>query len=105
MELDPATAANLKIAGAALAGGMVRMFLRPTRTLLQTAMLLASCITCGTFGTTPVMRWFDMPDEYVGSVGALLGFIGLSFAEGVLRAVDAFDFRAVLNSLIRTKAG
>lgn len=105
MDIDPAVAANFKIAVAAGAGGLVRMFLRPARSIVQTGMLLASCITCGFYGTHPVLNWFALPADYAGAVGALLGFLGLSLAEGVLRAIDGFDFRALLGVLIRGKTG
>lgn len=104
MDLDPQTTASIKIALSAGAGGLVRMFLRPARSLAQTALLLGSCITCGFFGTKPVIDLWHLPVSYAGAVGALLGFIGLSIAEGALRAVDAFDFRAIIIGFIKGKA-
>lgn len=104
MDLDPTTLASVKIALSAGAGGLVRMFLRPARSLAQTAMLLVSCVTCGFFGTDPLVDWLHLPSNYAGAVGALLGFIGLSIAEGVLRAVDALDFRAILAGIIKGKS-
>ncbi|HWJ70937.1 MAG TPA: hypothetical protein VNS79_12930 [Sphingobium sp.] len=103
MDLDPQTTASIKIALSAGAGGIVRMFLRPARSLVQTALLLVSCITCGFFGTQPAIDLWGLPVSHAGAVGALLGFIGLSIAEGVLRAIDAFDFRALLASLLKGK--
>jgi len=104
MDLDPQTTASIKVALSAGAGGLVRMFLRPARSWGQTALLLASCITCGFFGTQPLMDLMQLPDNYAGAAGALLGFIGLSIAEGALRAIDAFDFRAILASFIKGRA-
>lgn len=104
MDLDPQTTANIKIALSAGAGGMVRMFLRPARSLAQTVLLLVSCITCGFFGTQPVIDLWGLPVSHAGAVGALLGFIGLSFAEGALKVIDAFDFRALLTSFLKGKS-
>jgi hypothetical protein len=104
MDLDPQTTASIKIALSAGAGGMVRMFLRPARSLAQTVLLLVSCITCGFFGTQPVIALWGLPVSYAGAVGALLGFIGLSIAEGALKALDAFDFRALLAGFLKEKS-
>ncbi len=104
MDLDPQTTASIKVALSAGAGGLVRIFLRPTRSLAQTALLLMSCVTCGFFGTQPVIDLWGLPVSYAGAVGALLGFIGLSIAEGALRAIDAFDFRALLTSFLKGKS-
>lgn len=92
MDFDPNLVANGKIAAGALGGGVVRMFLRPARSLAQTALLLASCVTCGFYGTPPLVDYLHLPADYAGAVGALLGLVGLSVAEGVLKAVDRFDF-------------
>ena len=96
MEIDPAIAANAKIAVGAAAGGIMRSFLRPARSIGQTALLLFSCVTCGFYGTEPLIDWFYLPVDYAGAVGAVLGFLGLSIAEGLLRAFDRFDFRQLL---------
>lgn len=92
MDIDPTLAANAKIALGAGAGGIVRMALRPARSLSQTALLLFSCITCGFYGARPFIGWAALPVDYAGAVGALFGFIGLSFAEAALK----FDFAALL---------
>lgn len=96
IELDPSIAANAKIAVGAAAGGIVRSFLRPARSLTHTVLLLFSCVTCGFYGTQPLIDWFSLPVDYAGAVGAALGFLGLSIAEGLLRAFDRFDFRQFL---------
>lgn len=84
MDLDPAVVASAKIAAGAAAGGLVRMFLRPARTWKQAAMLIASCVTCGTYATPPIMHWWAIPLDYMGSVGALTGLLGLSAAQAAL---------------------
>ncbi len=101
---EPFSAAALvphaKIALAALLGGMVRLFLRPTRTVGSTVMLLTSCVTCGYFGQPVISYAMDLPARFDGAVGAILGLIGVSIAEGVLKGVDRLDFKTLLLRLI-----
>jgi hypothetical protein len=82
---------HAKIAAASLAGGVVRLFLRPARDLLQTGLLLASCVTCGYFGQPVVSRLMGLPQDFDGAVGALLGLVGVSLASAALKAADKFD--------------
>ena len=91
---------HAKVALASALGGMVRLFLRPTRGILPTLTLLASCVTCGYFGQPAFSYAFSLPERFDGAVGALIGLIGVSLAEGVLKAVDRFDFKALLLRLI-----
>lgn len=85
MDIDPSVAANAKIAAGAAAGGLVRLSLRPARSLGQTALLLTSCVTCGFYSTGPIIDWWNLPIAYAGAVGALSGFLGLSIAEAALK--------------------
>jgi hypothetical protein len=55
---------------------------------VKTIWLLFGCVTCGFYGTPVLMRWWGLDTDYAGAVGAVLGFVGLSFAEGGLRAAD-----------------
>lgn len=96
MDIDPGVVANAKIAAGAAAGGLVRVFLRPGRTLGQTLLLLASCITCGFYSTRPLIDWWDLPTDYAGAVGALAGFLGLSVAEAALK----LNFRELIARFI-----
>lgn len=96
MEFDPSVVANAKIAAGAAGGGMVRVFLRPARSLAQTLMLLASCITCGFYSTRPLIDLWTLPADYAGAVGALTGFLGLSVAEAALK----LNFRDLLSRFI-----
>lgn len=96
MDIDPGVVANAKIAAGAAAGGLVRVFLRPARTLGQTLLLLASCITCGFYSTRPLIDWWDLPTDYAGAVGALAGFLGLSVAEAALK----LNFRELIARFI-----
>lgn len=96
MEIDPAVVANAKIAAGAAAGGLVRVFLRPARTLGQTLLLLASCISCGFYSTRPLIDWWHLPTDYAGAVGALTGFLGLSVAEAALK----LNFRELISRFI-----
>ncbi|MXP24802.1 hypothetical protein GRI39_01915 [Altererythrobacter indicus] len=97
---DPAWLVHAKLAGASLCGGMVRLLLRPASSFLKSLWLLFACVTCGFYGTFPAMAWLGVDVEYVGAVGALLGLLGISFAEGMLKAVDSFNFRAWLERLL-----
>lgn len=92
--LDPAWMVHAKIAFAALCGGIVRLLFKPASSFLKTVWLLFGCVTCGFYATPVVVKWWSIDVEYVGAVGALLGFVGLSFAEGALRAADKFDVSA-----------
>jgi len=96
MDIDPAVVANAKVAVAAAAGGVVRICLRPARSLAQTILLLFSCITCGFYATRPVIDWWQLPTDYAGAVGALTGFLGLSIAEAVLK----LDFRVLITRVL-----
>ncbi len=96
MDLDPGILAQAKIGFAALCGGVTRLLFRPAETFLKTAWLLFGCVTCGYYGTAPFIRWFDLAPDDAGAVGALIGFIGLSLAQGALVAADKFDVTAWL---------
>lgn len=96
MDMDPAVVANAKIAAGAAAGGIVRMFLRPARTLRETILLIFSNITCGFYFTGPVLAHWHIPVEYAGAVGALFGLVGLSIAQAILE----LNFRTLLARFI-----
>lgn len=98
--VDPAWVAHAKLAFAALCGGMLRLFFRPATSFLQSLWLLFGCVTCGYYGTPAVMHWWELDESYVGAVGALVGFIGLSIAEGMLKAVDGFEFKSWLLKIL-----
>jgi hypothetical protein len=93
-QLDPSWIDHAKIAFAALCGGILRLLFRPATSFLKSIWLLFGCVTCGFYGTPPMMRWWEFDPSYAGAVGALLGFVGLSFAEGLLKAIDTVDFKA-----------
>ncbi len=95
-----ALAPHAKVAVAALLGGLVRLFLRPARGVPQTLMLLASCVTCGFYGQPVLSSIANLPERFDGAVGAVLGLIGVSMAEGLLKGVDKLDFKALLLRLI-----
>lgn len=95
MDLDPVTLAHAKIAIASLCGGMVRLIFRPAASLLKTVWLLFGCVTCGYYGTPVALRVFELDAQhYAGAIGAVIGLVGLSIAEAVLRAADKFDVTA-----------
>lgn len=102
--IDPsiteAIVAHAKIAFAALCGGLVRLLFRPAASLTKTFLMLFGCVSCGYWGTPAAMQWFAFDEAYAGAVGALLGFIGLSLAEGLLKAVDGFEFKAWLRNFL-----
>lgn len=97
MDFHPEVWAALKVAGAALCGGVVRMFLRPAKSLTQTILLLVSCVIVGGFGTAPTLAWFNLGPEWAGAMGAALGFSGLSLAQAVLRGLDRLDLSEFFN--------
>lgn len=100
---------QVKLAFAALCGGMVRLIFRPAggETVLIRALksmwMLFGCVTCGFFFTPPMMHWWNFDASYSGAVGAVLGFVGLSLADGVLRSVDGFNLVGVLRFLIKSE--
>lgn len=96
MEVDPGVVANAKIAVASLFGGIMRLSLKPAETILKTVWLLMGCVTCGVYGAPVIVKWWDIPPdpEYVAGFGAALGLVGLSFAQGALKAADKFDLSA-----------
>lgn len=92
MDLDPSWMVHAKLAFASLCGGIVRLLFRPAASLLKTAWLLFGCVTCGFYGTPVAIRIMDLdPVDYSGAVGALIGLVGLSLAQGALQAADKFD--------------
>ena len=93
-QFDPVLVAQAKLAVAAFCGGMLRLLFKPAASIGKTGWLLFGCVTCGFYGSSPFMRWWDLDQSYAGAVGALLGFVGLSFAEGLLKAVDTLDLKA-----------
>lgn len=98
--LDPWWLVHAKLAFAALCGGLVRLLFKPASSFLKTAWLLFGCVTCGYFGTPAVMHWWEISPDFSGAVGALVGFIGLSFAEGLLKMVDGIDLKAWMLKLL-----
>ena len=97
MDVDPEIWSALKVAAAALCGGIVRMFLRPAKSLTQTVLLLISCVIVGGFATAPALAWFSLGPEWAGAMGAALGFSGLSVAQAVLRGLDRLDLSDLFN--------
>lgn len=94
MEVDPGVVANAKIAVASLFGGIIRLSFKPAETILKTVWLLIGCVTCGFYGTPAIVKWWALDAEYAGAIGAVLGLVGLSFAQGALKAADKFDLSA-----------
>lgn len=88
---------------------MIRLLFRPAKgekashRILKSIWLLFGCVTCGFYGTPPIMEWWAFSESYAGAVGALLGLLGLSIAEGLLKAVDGFEFKAWILSLLGSK--
>jgi len=94
MDLDPSLLAQAKLALASFFGGMVRLFLRPAASLLQSVGLVLSCVVCGYYFTPPVMMYFELQADWSGAVGALIGLAGLSIAEAVI----GLNYREMLHS-------
>lgn len=103
MDIDiSVVVAHLKLAFAALCGGMIRLLFRPAQSFIKSIWLLFGCVTCGFWGTPPIMDWFALGDSYAGAVGALLGLVGLSLAEGLLKAVDGFDWKEWILRIVKS---
>lgn len=102
-QIDPDWMVHAKIAFAALCGGVVRLLFRPATgetifdRFMKSLWLLFGCVTCGYFGTTPALEWFGISEGYAGATGALLGFVGLSLAEGLLHAADGFNVKQIVS--------
>jgi hypothetical protein len=99
-DIDPALMANIKLGFASLCGGMLRLFFRPATTFFKNIWLLFGCVTCGFFGTPVLRDWGSFDPSYDGAIGALAGFLGLSFAEALLKFVDDFEFKAWILRLL-----
>jgi len=94
MDFDPAFLAQAKLALASFLGGLVRLYLRPAATLAQSLGLVLSCVICGYYFTPPVMWYFELDVNWTGAVGALIGLLGLSIAEALLK----INYREVIQS-------
>lgn len=101
-QIDPLWLAHAKIAFAALCGGLIRLLFRPAQSFIKSIWLLFGCVTCGFYGTPPIMDWFGLSDVYAGAVGAVLGLVGLSVAEALLKAVDTFDFKEWIMRVVKS---
>lgn len=101
MDIDPGLVANAKIAIASMFGGITRLLFKPAESIVKTAWLLLGCVTCGFYGTPAIMKWWEIDPEYAGAIGAALGLVGLSFAQGAIKAADKFD----LTAWLQKKAG
>lgn len=95
MELDPIVAAQAKVAAAAGAGALVRLYFRPAEGLLRTSACFACSIIFAIYAT-PVMieLWGLSSDSTIHGVTAAIGLFGLSIAEMFLRGFDRFDLAA-----------
>jgi hypothetical protein len=89
-----------KLAFAALCGGVVRLLFKPASSLMKTVWMLACCVTCGFYGTAPVADWLNLNGDYRDATAAVIGLVGLSFAEGTLKAIDAFNLKDWLLKLL-----
>lgn len=98
MHIDPEILENAKIAFAALCGGITRLLFKPAENIRKTIWLLFGCVTCGYYGTPALMRWWSIDVSYAGAIGATLGLVGLSLAQGAVLAADRFDLLAWLKN-------
>lgn len=96
-------APHAKIAAAAFAGGIVRLFLRPASTIMQGILLISSCVTCGYYGQPVASYMMGMPDKFDTAISALVGLMGVSFAQAMLKAMDRLDLRGVFLRLLGVK--
>ena len=84
MDVEAQFLAQAKVMIASFLGGMVRLFLRPSTTLLRSIGLVACCVTLGFYFTPMAMDYFNLPEEWIGGVGALIGLVGLSVADALV---------------------
>lgn len=83
MDLPPLSP-EAKIVIASFAGGMIRLFLKPARSLLKSVWAIACCVICGYYFTPPTVMYFGLEDQWAGAVGALIGLVGLSIADALV---------------------
>lgn len=106
MDISPDMVAHAKLAIASFAGGAVRLFLRPlpgdtmAERLLKSVWCVFCCVTCGFYATPVVVDWLNLSNEWRDGIGAILGLVGLSFAEGLLKAIEGIDIKAWLLRLL-----
>lgn len=91
--IDPSWLDHAKVAIAAFCSGIVRLLFKPEETFLRSIWMLFGCVTCGFYGSPALMHWFQLDNQYEDAVAAFVGFIGMSIAQGVLRAIDDFDIK------------
>lgn len=102
-----ALAPHLKLAFASFWGGVLRLFLRPVEgesffhAVAKSMWMLFGCVTCGYYFTPVIMGWWGVGGNYTGAVGALLGFVGLSIAEGILAGVDGINVPNILRFFLK----
>lgn len=95
MDISPEILANSKIAFAALCGGITRLLFKPASSVRKTLWLLFGCVTCGYYGTPVFCHWLSITPDYAGAVGALLGLVGLSFAQAAFSFAEEIDMLAL----------
>ncbi|QIG80001.1 hypothetical protein [Stakelama tenebrarum] len=99
--VHPAWFANAKIAVAGACGAVVLLYFRPETSFVRTMWLVFCGAVCA-FYFTPfaikvlmampwISRFFVGDANDAGLVGMLIGFLGMTIAKSVLRAVESFD--------------
>ena len=84
--------AQVMVGGAVGAG--LRLYLRPAGSLLRACFTGALCIgSASVFGPTAA-KWLAWASINQAGSGAVVALVTLTVAEGVLRAVEKFDFMA-----------
>lgn len=104
-----ALAPHLKLAFAAFLGGVTRLILRPIRgetffhAAARSMWMLFGCVTCGYYFTPVAVGWLSINSDYSGAVGALLGFVGLTLAEGILVGLEGVNLAGMLRFMLKGK--
>jgi hypothetical protein len=80
------------IAGGAVGAGL-RLYLRPAGKLLRNVFTVGICIASAAVFGPAIRPWFDINAEAVGGIVAL---VSLGVAEGILSAIEKFDFAGLL---------
>ena len=95
-DFDPQLVAQIKVGASAFAGGIIYHAMRPAKTWPKLLVGLMSNVLCGVVFTAPVMHYFSIDQSLAGGVGAVLGLFGLAIAGGILKAVEQFNFGALV---------
>jgi len=94
-DIDPQTAAEVRVGLAAFTGGLIYHAIRPASSIFKGVTQIVASVLAGLIFTEPCLLYFSIPQAYAGAVGAGIGLLGLSIAAQALRAVEKLDLAAL----------